>query len=107
MTIRKLSLHRRALLRGAGVAIALPILDTMTPALAGAADTPAPVKRIGVAYVPNGMSMDYWKPKTTGAFELTPIMQPLAPFHDRLLVLSGMNPRRAAAAATRAPPPPS
>jgi hypothetical protein len=42
-------------------------------------------------YVPNGMSMDYWTPKTTGALELSPIMQPLAPFRDRLLVLSGLS----------------
>ncbi|HWA22463.1 MAG TPA: DUF1552 domain-containing protein, partial [Caulobacterales bacterium] len=89
MIIRKLSLHRRTLLRGLGASFALPLLDAMTPALAAA---PAPVKRLGVMYVPNGMSMDYWTPKTTGAnFELSPIMQPLAPFRDRLLVLSGLN----------------
>ena len=91
MTIRKLSLPRRTLLRGAGAMIALPILDAMTPAMAKASDTPSPVKRLGVMYVPNGMSMGYWTPKTAGAFELTPIMQPLAPFHDRLLAISGMN----------------
>jgi hypothetical protein len=91
MIIRKLSLDRRALLRGLGAGVALPLLDAMEPALARAADKVAPVKRFGVAYVPNGMSMDYWTPKTTGALELTPIMQPLAPFHDRLLAISGMN----------------
>ena len=91
MNIRKLSLPRRTLLRGAGAMIALPLLDAMTPALARAADKIAPVKRLGVMYVPNGMSMDYWTPKTTGAFELTPILQPLAPFHERLLVLSGLD----------------
>jgi hypothetical protein len=91
MIIRKLSLARRALLRGMGASVALPLLDAMTPALARAADRIAPAKRLGVAYVPNGMSMDYWLPKTTGALTLTPIMQPLAPFHDRLLVLSGLN----------------
>jgi hypothetical protein len=64
----------------------------MAPALSRAADAPTPIKRLGVMYVPNGMSMDYWTPKTTGAnFELSPIMQPLTPFKDRLLVLSGMN----------------
>ncbi|MES1203391.1 MAG: DUF1552 domain-containing protein, partial [Pseudomonadota bacterium] len=88
MIIRKLSLPRRTLLRGLGASFALPLLDAMTPALAAA---PAPVKRLGVMYVPNGMSMDYWTPKTTGALELSPIMQPLAPFRDRLLALSGLN----------------
>ena len=91
MIIKKLSLNRRALLRGLGVGVALPLLDAMAPALARAADKIAPVKRFGVVYLPNGMSMDYWTPKTTGALELTPIMQPLAPFHDRLLAISGMN----------------
>ena len=91
MIIKKLSLDRRTLLRGLGAGVALPLMDAMEPALARAADKVAPVQRFGVAYAPNGMSMDYWTPKTTGAFELTPIMQPLAPFHDRLLAISGMN----------------
>ena len=91
MIINKLSLDRRALLRNVGASVALPLLDAMTPALARAADKIAPAKRLGVMYVPNGMSMDYWTPKTTGAFELTPIMQPLAAHRERLLVLSGMN----------------
>ena len=91
MIIKKLSLDRRTLLRGLGAGVALPLLDAMEPALARAADKVAPVKRFGVAYTPNGMSMDYWTPKTTGALQLTPIMQPLEPFHDRLLAISGMN----------------
>ena len=92
MIIRKLSLHRRTLLRGLGASVALPLLDAMTPALARDADKIAPAKRLGVMYVPNGMSMDYWSPKGSGAqLELSPILQPLAPFQDRLLVLSGLN----------------
>ncbi|HVY33799.1 MAG TPA: DUF1552 domain-containing protein [Caulobacteraceae bacterium] len=91
MIIKKLSLDRRAMLRGLGAGVALPLLDAMEPALARAADKLAPAKRFGVVYLPNGMSMDYWTPKTTGALDLSPIMQPLAPFHDRLLAISGMN----------------
>jgi hypothetical protein len=91
MTIRKLSLHRRTLLRGLGAGVALPLLDAMTPALARAAETPAPVRRFSTVYVPNGMSMDSWVPKTTGALQLSPILQPLEPFQDRLLVLSGLD----------------
>ncbi|MEZ5489741.1 MAG: DUF1552 domain-containing protein [Gammaproteobacteria bacterium] len=84
------ALSRRAVLRGAGAALALPLLDAMTPALAqGAADKP--VHRFQTFYVPNGMAMEYWSPTTTGAnFELTPILTPLASFRDRLLVLSGL-----------------
>jgi hypothetical protein len=92
MIIHKLALHRRTLLRGLGASVALPLLDAMTPALARAAEKAGPIKRLGVMYVPNGMSMDYWTPKTTGAnFELSPIQQPLAPFRDRVLVISGLN----------------
>jgi hypothetical protein len=91
MFISKRSLPRRALLRGLGAGVALPLLDAMTPALARAAEIPAPVRRLGVMYVPNGMSMNYWTPKNVGALELSPILQPLAPFRERLLVISGLN----------------
>ncbi len=81
-------LDRRTFLRGAGAALALPILDSMTPAFAALAK---PVRRLSVAYVPNGIIMGKWTPAAEGtAFELPPILQPLAPFRDRLLVLSGL-----------------
>jgi len=81
-------LARRTVLRGLGAALSLPILDAMTPAVARAA---APVKRFQTFYVPNGMAMEYWLPKTAGAdFELTPILEPLAPYRNQMLVLSGL-----------------
>src|SRR5687767_3052846 len=81
-------LARRTVLRGLGAAMALPLLDAMTPALARAA---APVRRFQTFYVPNGMAMEHWLPKETGAaFELTPILEPLAPFRNQMLVLSGL-----------------
>ena len=93
MMITKTSLPRRTFLRGAGVLLGLPLLDAMVPALSAIARTPAnPVRRFGVVYVPNGMAMEYWTPVMEGAqFELTPILQPLAPFRDRLLVVSGLD----------------
>jgi hypothetical protein len=93
MMITKMSLPRRTFLRGLGTAMALPLLDAMVPAFTAAANTAAnPVKRLGVVYVPNGMAMDSWTPAADGsAFELSPILQPLAPFRDRTLVLSGLN----------------
>jgi hypothetical protein len=43
-------------------------------------------------YVPNGMAMEYWTPKGEGRdFELSPILEPLAPFRNQMLVLSGIN----------------
>src|SRR5439155_17140492 len=93
MVITKMSLPRRTFLRGLGATLALPFLDAMVPALSVAARAAAkPVSRFGVVYVPNGMAMEYWTPASEGAgFQLTPILQPLAPFKDRLLVLSGLN----------------
>ena len=87
--ITKKAIGRRTILRGAGAALALPFLDAMAPALSAAAK---PAKRFGAVYVPNGIMMQNWTPKTEGAaFELSPTLQPLAPYRDRLLVLSGLN----------------
>ncbi|MBM42153.1 MAG: hypothetical protein CL483_09560 [Acidobacteria bacterium] len=93
MYISKLSMPRRTFLRGVGTAMALPLLDAMVPALTATAQTAAkPVKRFGVVYVPNGLTMAAWTPKATGAaFELTPILQPMAPFQEQMLLVSGLN----------------
>ncbi len=86
------ALSRRTVLRGFGAAIALPFLDAMVPAfgLRGrkAAD---PIHRFQTVYVPNGMAMPYWSPTGEGReFELSPILEPLAPFRDQMLVFSGI-----------------
>ena len=93
MMITKKALPRRTVLRGMGATLALPLLDGMVPALSALGATAAkPALRFGAVYVPNGMVMQNWTPSTDGtAFELTPILQPLAPFRDQLLVLSGLN----------------
>jgi hypothetical protein len=50
-----------------------------------------PAQRFQTFYVPNGMAMEYWTPKGSGtAFELSPILEPLAPFREQMLVLSGI-----------------
>ena len=91
MVITKKCLSRRTMLRGLGASIALPLLDGMVPAFAAIRNTAArPVKRLGAVYVPNGMSMARWLPPSEGALEMTPILSPLAPVQDQLLVLSGM-----------------
>src|SRR6516165_8735576 len=84
------SLSRRTVLRGMGTALALPFLDAMVPA-AKARAAAKPVNRFLTFYVPNGMAMEYWSPKGEGtSFELSPILEPLAPFKNQLLVLSGI-----------------
>jgi hypothetical protein len=90
--ITKMHLSRRTLLRGLGATLALPVLDSMIPALSALANTgAAPVKRLGVFYVPNGMSMPYWFPKAEGTLtEMPPTLQSLAAFKDRVLLCGGL-----------------
>src|SRR3989475_6938463 len=95
MTFLTKSLPRRTVLRGLGATLALPFLDAMLPAFSlrglAAAKSGKPVHRFQTFYVPNGMAMEYWLPKTEGAgFELSPILEPLAPFRDQMIVLSGI-----------------
>ena len=96
MIITRKAIPRRTVLRGLGASLALPLLDGMVPALSALRNTPARgMRRFGVVYVPNGMAMEYWTPKEVGtAFELSPILRPMAPHRDRTLVLSGLDPGR-------------
>ncbi len=92
MIITKKALPRRTVLRGLGATLALPFLDGMVPALTATRRTAAaPVRRFGVVYLPNGVVIDQWTPAVDGLdYELSPILKPLAPFRDQLLVLSGL-----------------
>src|SRR2546425_13222115 len=89
MFITKTHLSRRTVLRGLGATLALPLLDAMVPALTAAGKTAAaPVRRLGVFYVPNGMSMPYWFPKTVGPInELPATLQSLNELKDRVLLM--------------------
>ena len=93
MFITKRHLPRRTVLRGLGAAVALPLLDAMVPAATAAARTAAaPIKRLGVFYVPNGMSMPYWFPKAEGPLErLPPTLQSLDHMKERVLLCGGLD----------------
>lgn len=94
MMIFKKAIPRRAFLRGVGGLAALPLLDAMVPAFASAAGQP--VVRTSFVYFPNGMIPNAWKPKGEGSsFEWSRILEPLAPFRDQALVLSGLDSREA------------
>jgi hypothetical protein len=83
------SLPRRTVLRGIGASLALPFLEAMVPSAFAAVK---PAHRFLTFYVPNGMAMEYWSPKGEGTdFELSPILEPLAPFRNQMLVLSGLH----------------
>ncbi len=89
-------LSRRTLLRGLGVSLALPWLESLqsTSALAAAVSgVDAPPLRMAFMFVPNGVHMPDWTPQTEGfgvGFSLPYILEPLANVQDELLVLSGM-----------------
>src|SRR6202161_1677524 len=97
MFITKKHLPRRTFLRGVGVTLALPLLDSMLPAQTALSKTAAnPSPRLGFVYVPHGAVMDKWTPATEGAgFEFSPILKPLEPFRNRLNIVSGFGHRAA------------
>jgi hypothetical protein len=93
MIITKMAMPRRTFLRGIGATIALPLLDAMVPALSLTAKTAArPVPRLGFVYAPNGTYLPNFHPSAVGAgFEFTPVLKPLEPFRDQVVVLSGLS----------------
>ena len=97
MIITKTALPRRTFLRGIGATMALPFLDAMVPAASAVARAVTdPTRRLGFIYVPNGVIQDQWVPTTTGrGFDFSPILSPLEPFREQLLVLSGLAHRQA------------
>ena len=99
MIITKRAISRRTILRGAGAAIALPLLDAMVPALTAAQNTAAkPVRRLGVVYHPNGVVYENWLPTGVGSeFKFSRVLTPLEKFRDRLVVVTGLADRQAEA----------
>ena len=90
MFITRHALPRRTFLRGIGTAVALPFLDAMTPALARAANSKAPV-RMAFIYMPNGMDMRHWNMDYEGPLGLLPqTLQPLEPHKKDILVLGNL-----------------
>ena len=88
MTITKKALARRTFLRGLGTVMALPLLDSMIPAMASTSKSPI---RLGFVYVPNGIIPKAWLPTSEGtAFDFMPTMKPLEPFREKLLVVSNL-----------------
>jgi hypothetical protein len=86
--ITRRHLSRRTVLRGAGAALALPLLESMVPAMAA---VPAPKLRFGAVYFPHGATMSRWTPRTEGRdFAFSEILQPLEAFRAQLCVVSNL-----------------
>ena len=101
MNILSKRISRRTALHGIGVTLSLPWLEAMGQLTASAenvAPKSAAPNRMAFLYVPNGVNMADWTPKQEGAaFELTPILEPLAGVKDKLMVLTGLTADRARA----------
>lgn len=84
---RRRTLDRRTLLRGAGTALALPMLESMAPGMS----PPPPPRRLVCFFCPNGMLPSAWRPKDVGdAFELSPTLKPIESVRDSVLVLGNL-----------------
>src|SRR5712691_2629104 len=92
MFVLRKAISRRAMLRGLGVTVGLPLLDSMVPSFSALAATPAkPVNRFGVVYGPNGMIMPNYLPTKEGQdYEITPTLNALKPLRQHFQVLSGL-----------------
>ena len=93
MFVTKKHIPRRAFLRGVGVTVALPLLDSMVPAQTPLRQTSAsPVKRFVGIWHPHGAAPGYWSPLQEGSnFDFSFITKPLEPFRDRVVLISGLD----------------
>src|ERR671925_10012 len=90
MIITKKAISRRTVLKSAGAALALPLLDAMIPAATAWARTPAkPVPRLGFVFIPMGCDHGRWTPPGEAKLaELSPILYPLEPVKDQVTVIT-------------------
>jgi hypothetical protein len=96
MIITKRALPRRTFLRGAGAAVALPLLDAMVPSMTALAATPAnPVRRLGFVYMPMGAHISQWTPPGENLSELSPTLAALKPVVDHVTVITNLELRNA------------
>jgi len=98
--VTKKHLSRRTALRGLGVSVLLPLLDSMVPAQTPTARTAAkPRLRMGLCFMPHGGVMANWTPVKRGAnFKLSRTLGPLAPYQDQVVVISNLAHQMAAPA---------
>lgn len=107
IVLSRKTLSRRTVLRGIGVAMALPMLEAMAPS-AQAMDAAARPKRLSIFYTPNGMMMEQFRPGATGTGQTTALptslpttLEPLAPYRERMSVITGLGHPMAAAMGDR------
>jgi hypothetical protein len=85
-------LSRRKLIRGAGVTLALPLLESMFPAGVARAQSGTPQSRLGCIYIPHGAVQASWAPSSVGRnFEFNSTLRALEPYRDRINIISGLD----------------
>ena len=104
MFITRKHISRRAVLRGLGASVSLPLLTAMIPAATALANTAAaPKPRLGFFYFPHGAIMEKWTPAAVGKdFAVSPILEPLTPFRNQLTILSNLGNKPAESRAVHA-----
>src|SRR4029078_12047978 len=94
MIVMKKALPRRTFLRGAGTALALPLLDAMVPSLTALAETPASpskLRRLGFVYMPMGVDGTRWTPPGGEKLaELSPTLEPLESMKKKVAIVSNL-----------------
>jgi hypothetical protein len=92
MYLTRKALSRRSVLRGAGAALTLPLLDAMIPAATAlAATAAAPRPRMAFIYFPHGAVMKSWSPEQAGTdFKISPILKPLDTYRSQMTIVSGL-----------------
>ena len=93
MYLSQKHISRRMVLKGVGATVALPLLDAMSPAATAWGQTAAgsTPKRFAFVGFPHGAIMDRWSPPQTGTnYDMSPILEPLAPFRQHLTIVSGL-----------------
>ncbi len=91
MSIQQSGLSRRTVLRGLGVSMALPWMESMAPKTVAAEASVAPPRRMAFMFVPNGVHLPDWTPKQHGyGYDLPHILSPLSSVQDDVMVISGL-----------------
>jgi Protein of unknown function (DUF1552) len=89
--VTKKHISRRTFLRGMGVGLSLPLLESMVPAQTPLAKTVAnPQIRLGLCFMPHGAVMANWTPAEQGALKLSPTLLALEPYKDQVVVISNL-----------------
>jgi Protein of unknown function (DUF1552) len=90
--ITKKHLSRRTFIRGMGVTMSLPFLESMVPAQTPLAKTAAnPQIRLGLCFMPHGAVMANWTPAEEGPLKLSPILAPLEDYKNQVVVVSNLS----------------